>query len=384
MIEFDQILNRKGTNCAKWDRQGGDFLPMWVADMDFQAPAPLLKAVKERLEQGVFGYPASADAAVRAVIWHYEQKYGVKVLPEWIVWIPSVMPGANLACRVGGGDILYSTPMYTHIRRLPEEARAAVTEVPMTEDHLFYTMDFDALEAAVTPKTGVYVLCNPHNPVGRVFTRPELQKTAEFAKKHNLLVVADEIHCELILEGEHIPYFSLNPEAEQNSITLCSAGKIANIPGLPLAYAIIPNQALRKRFEEEALGLFSVRNILAETALTAAYDGSCDAWKEDLRNYLRGNRDYLEERIANIPGLFAVHNQATYLVWIDARKTGISDPFTFFRREAGVHFNDGKTYGQAGFVRLNFGCPRSQLKEALDRVEDAILRYRTKGEEKHE
>lgn len=384
MLQFDQILNRKGTNCAKWDRQGGDFLPMWVADMDFKAPEPLLKAVEERLRQGVFGYPASADEAAKAVIGHYERRYGVTVRPEWIVWIPSVMPGANLACRVGGGSILYSTPMYTHIRRLSQEARAAVTEVPMKEEHLFYTMDFEALERAVTPQTGVYVLCNPHNPVGRVFTRTELEQTADFAKRHGLLVVADEIHCELTLEGEHIPYFSLNPEAEQNSITLCSAGKIANIPGLPLAYAIIPNPRLRRQFEEESLGLFSVRNILAETALTAAYDGSCDAWKEELRSYLRSNRDYLEERIAEIWGLEAVHNQATYLVWIDTRKTGIADPFSFFRTEAGVHLNDGKTYGQDGFVRLNFGCPRSQLKEALDRMEDAIRRNRTKGEEKHE
>lgn len=374
MVQFDQVLNRKGTNCAKWDRQGGDFLPMWVADMDFQAPKPLLDAVEKRLKEGVFGYPASAKAAEEAVIGHYQRQYQVTVKPEWIVWIPSVMPGANLACRVGGGKILYSTPMYTHIRRLPQEARAEVTEVPMKETNLFYSIDFEALERAVTPETGVYVLCNPHNPVGRVFTRTELEQTAAFAKKHGLLVVADEIHCELTLEGTHIPYFSLNEEARENSITLCSAGKIANIPGLPLAYAIIPNTDLRGRFEGEALGLFSVRNTLAETALTAAYDGSCDTWKEELRSYLKANRDYLEERIAKIPGMRAVHNQATYLVWIDARESGISDPFTFFREQAGVHLNDGKTYGQEGFVRLNFGCPRSQLKEALDRMEAAILR----------
>ena len=294
MVQFDQVLNRKGTNCAKWDRQGGD------------------------------------------------------------------------------GSILYSTPMYTHIRRLPQEARAAVTEVPMKENNLFYTMDFEALEQAVTPQTGVYVLCNPHNPVGRVFTRQELTQVADFAKKHELFVVADEIHCELVLEGEHIPYFSLNKEAEQNSITLCSAGKIANIPGLPLAYAIIPNPDLRKRFEEETLGLFPVRNILSETALTAAYNGSCDAWKEELRDYLRANRDYLEVRISEIPGLKAVHNQATYLVWIDTRETGITDPYAFFLEKARVHFNDGKTYGLDGFVRLNFGCPRSQLKETLDRVEQTL------------
>lgn len=249
-------------------------------------------------------------------------------------------------------------------------------EVPMKEKNLHYEMDFDALEQAVTEDTGVLVLCNPHNPVGRVYTRAELEQTAAFTERHHLLVVSDEIHCGLTLEGEHIPFFSLNDRVKDYSITLSSAGKIANIPSLPSGFAIIPSQELRRRFQDISLGLFSTPNALSFEALHAAFDGSCDEWKEELRDYLRENRDYLESRIAGIDGLRVVHNEGTYLAWIDARDTGIEDPFSFFKEKAGVRFNNGADYGQKGFVRLNFGCPRSQLKEALDRVEAALQAYR--------
>lgn len=372
MSRFDQIINRKGTNCAKWDMQGGDYIPMWVADMDFTAPPAVLDAVQKRLNHGVFGYGAIAKQTAQAISQHYQKTYGVELPVEWIVWIPSVMPGANIACRVGGGKIIYSTPMYTHIRKLPQEAHTGVIEVPMKENNLHYEMDFDALEEAVTDDTGVLVICNPHNPVGRVFTREELEKAAAFAERHHLLIVSDEIHCELTLEGQHTPFFSLNDRVKEYSITLSSAGKIANIPSLPSGFAIIPSPELRKRFQDISLGLFSTPNALSFEALNAAFNGSCDEWKDELRDYLRANRDYLEERIAKIEGLRVVHNEGTYLAWIDARETGIEDPFTFFKEKAGVRFNDGADYGQKGFVRINFGCPKSQLKEALDRVEAAL------------
>lgn len=376
MSIFDAEILRKGTGCAKWDGQGGDYLPMWVADMDFASPPPLLEAVERRLRHGVFGYGVYPEEAAEAVIGHYRKNYSVEVQRDWIVWIPSVMPGANLACRVGGGSILYNIPMYTHIRRLPQEARTQVTEVQMEEKDLHYTFSLEAMEKAFTPGTGVYVLCNPHNPVGRVWTRQELQQIEDFSNTHHILVVSDEIHCELTLEGRHIPYFSLSDRAAQNSITVSSAGKIANIPALPMGFAIIPSPILRKRFQEEALGLFSTPNALAVAALTAAYNGSCDEWKAELLQYLRRNRDITEKRISAMPGLRCVHNEATYLCWIDARDAGFKNPYQFFLDKAGVRLNDGADYGAPGFVRLNFGCPEKQLTRALDQMEAALRRGR--------
>lgn len=372
MFDFDKEIKRKGTNCSKWGHQGGDFIPMWVADMDFPLVPPIMDAIQRRLSHPVFGYGGYPEEAAEAVIRHYQEAYGAAVSRDWLVWVPSVMPGANLACRAGGGDMVYNTPMYTHIRRLPKEAGVNAVEVPMREEGLHYTLDFEAMEQAITPDVKVFVNCNPHNPVGRVMTRSELEEIDGFAHRHSLLVVSDEIHCELILEGRHIPYFTLNERAEQTSITLSSAGKIANIPGLPLAFAIIPNKELSKSFQEEACGLFSHPNELAVAAISAAYDGSCKEWKDRLIDYLRQNRNYLEERIRKIPRLHAVHNEATYLCWIDARESGIHDPYTFFRDKAGVRLNDGRDYGKEGFVRLNFGCPRKQLTEALDRMEEAV------------
>lgn len=372
MSIFDTEIVRKGTGCAKWDAQGGDYLPMWVADMDFASPAPLIEAVERRVRHGVFGYGVYPEEAAQAVIRHYRKKYDVEVRKEWIVWIPSVMPGATLACRVGGGSLLYNTPMYSHIRKLPKEVKAPVIEVPLEEHNLRYSFSLPALEAALTPEVGVYILCNPHNPVGRVWTRAELGAIEDFAAAHRLLVISDEIHCELILEGRHIPYFSLSERAAEHSITLSSAGKIANMPGLPMGFAIIPNPALRRRFKEEARGLFSSPNVLTVAAITAAYDGSCEAWKKELLAYLRENRDLVEARVKAMPGLDCIHNEATYLCWIDARAAGLPDPYKFFRDKAGVRLNDGLEYGVPGFVRLNFGCPRKQLTRALDLMEEAL------------
>lgn len=379
MSQFDTIIPRKGTFCAKWDRQGGDYLPMWVADMDFTCAPALLSAVEKRLSHGVFGYGANTEETGEAIVSHYKRLYQADITTEDLVWIPSVMPGANLACRLAGGKMIYQTPMYSHIRRLPKEARTTAIEVPMKEEDLYFTMDFDALEAAIDEETKVFILCNPHNPVGRVFSREELLKVADFCEKHDLLVVSDEIHCELVFDRPHIPFFTVSDWARNHSITLSSAGKISNIPGLPTGFAIIPNREMREQYRDICLGLFSTPNALSFAALCASYNGSCAGWKCELLSYLENNRDYMEERLKKM-GLPVVHNEGTYLAWIDVRGEGIEDPFTFFRENAGVHMNAGTEYDRngKGFVRLNFGCPMSQLKEALDLCEKALIAHRNK------
>ncbi|MCD8077601.1 MAG: aminotransferase class I/II-fold pyridoxal phosphate-dependent enzyme [Lachnospiraceae bacterium] len=232
-------------------------------------------------------------------------------------------------------------------------------------------MDFEAMEAACDENVKSFVLSNPHNPSGRVFSREELTELQDFCSRHDLLMISDEIHCDLVFEGKHVPWFSVNEEAREHSVTLTSASKTYNIPAIPYAFAIIPNAELRQKYLDICYGLFSPVGVLGIEALRAAY-GQCGEWHRELIAYLRANRDYMEERIRSIPGISVNHNEATYLAFADCRELGLEDPWTFFREKAGVNFNDGRDFDAPGYVRINFACPRSQLKEALDRVETAV------------
>jgi cystathionine beta-lyase len=371
MNNFDEIIDRKNTACAKWDHQGGDYIPLWIADMDFLAPKPIIEAIEKRLQHRIFGYTRIEDDFTDTIINFYKREYNYTIKKEWIVLVPSVMPGANIACRISRGDIIYSTPIYSHIRELPKEARCNVVDVPLKIENKKYTFDFEAMENAITDKVKAFVLCNPHNPVGRVYTYDELIKVVEFCEKHDLLLISDEIHSELIFEGKHIPAFTINEEAKERVITLTSGAKTYNLPGMPQGFAIIPNQKLRYEFLREAEGLFSNPSVLTMEGLKAAYN-ECGEWKRELIDYLIKNRDYIENRIEKIEGLEINHNEGTYLAWIDARKTGLENPYKFFLDKAGVKFSDGTEFGREGFVRINFACPRATLEQALDKVEKAL------------
>lgn len=272
---------------------------------------------------------------------------------------------------------MYSIPMYDHIRHLYEEAKLPVVEIPMKQDENYHhSMDMDAMEALVTPEIKSLILCNPHNPLGRVFTREELLELQNFCKRHNLLVISDEIHCELDLEKRHIPFFALSEEAAKYSVTVSSAGKICNIPGLPMGFAIIPNEDLRAKFITRQDGLLPCGNVVTLAAYEKAYDGSCDIWKEELRTYLAENRDLAEERFGKIPEIRTPHNEGTYLLWLDCSTMGLENPAEFFLEKAHVKVCDGEIYGNRQCVRFNYGCPRSQLLETLDRMEKAIREWR--------
>lgn len=377
MYDFDKLPCRAGSDSVKWHEVSGDIIPMWVADMDIQSAPPVVEAAVERASHPYYGYPYNQDELKPLVVAHYEKLYQIKVDPEWIVWIPSVIPGVVTALQMMGGEFMYSVPMYDHIRRLDAEAKLPVTEVPMKRDeNCRYTMDMEALEAAVKPEIKSLILCNPHNPVGRVYTREELLELQSFCQKHNLLIISDEIHCELDLEGRHIPFFSLNKEALENSVTLSSAGKICNIPGLPLGFAIIPNADLRAKFVSRQDGLQPSGNVVTLAAYEKAYDGSCDQWKKELREYLAGNRDMAEDCFRKIPEIKLPHNEGTYLLWLDCSDMGLENPSEFFLEKAQVKVCDGEIYGYGQCVRFNYGCPRSQLQETLDRMEKAIEKWR--------
>ena len=377
MYDFDRPAARRDSDSLKWSNLPEDVIPMWVADMDFQSPPPIIDAMLERVQHGYYGYPYTLRALKETIIAHYEKTYHATVEADWIVWVPSVIPGVANALQILGGTYLYSTPMYDHIRQLYQETGRPRIEVPMQRDERCrYTMDMDALAAAVTPEVRSLVLCSPHNPVGRVFQKEELLALQDFCQKHGLVTVSDEIHCELDLENRHIPFFSLSDAAAQSSITLSSAGKICNIPGLPMGFAIIPNEELRQKFRKRLQESTPAPNVMTLAAYQKAYDGSCALWKEELRTYLRANRDLAEARLQAIPEIKTPHNEGTYLLWLDCSALGLEDPADFFLKHARIKVSPGEVFGCRQFVRLNLGCPRKQLTEVLDRIEAAVRERR--------
>lgn len=377
MYGFDKRPDRLGSDAYKWNGAAEDVIPMWVADMDIMSPPAIIEAITKRVQHPYYGYPYTQEGLTPLVVDHYKKLYGVRVEKEWILWLPAVIPGVAAALQAIGGIFAYSVPMYDHIRSLGKETGLDCIEVPLGLDGANrYYMDLAVLDTALGAEVKSYVLCSPHNPVGRVFDKAELEGLWSFCAKHGITVISDEIHCELDFENRHIPFFALGGEAAENSVTVSSAGKICNIPGLPLGFAIVPNPKLRAAVARRLEGLQASGNVITLAAYEKAYDGSCDEWKAALRAYLKDNRDMAEARLNAIPELKTTHNEGTYLLWVDCSALGLDDPSDFFLQKARVRLSAGANYGNKDFVRLNFGCPRAQLEEALDRMEAAVASLR--------
>ena len=379
--DFDRVIDRRSTESNKWHKFPPEVLPLWVADMDFPSPEPVIRALRERVEHGFFGYGAEQPEFHEVTCDRLLKRYGWKVSPEALVLLPGVIAGFNMAARAvasPGDGILMQLPVYPPILRLPDNVKMSRDGVDLVRGaEGRYTIDMDAFERAITPLTRMFLLCNPHNPVGRVFTREELARMAEICLRRGLVICADEIHGELIYPGhQHVPIASLDPEIEARTITLMAPSKTFNLAGLRCAVAVIPNQALREKFVAARLDMVQTPNILGYTAMLAAYrDGQ--PWLDDLLRYLESNRDFLVKHVRNnFPGIEVGVPEATYLAWLDCRKARIpnNDPFTFFLDTGKVSFNDGATFGRGGqgFVRMNFGCPRSLLVEGLERMGTAL------------
>ena len=377
VFDFDEMVDRRGTASEKWEKyRDRDILPMWVADMDFRSPPAVIEALHRRTEHGVFGYTGPPPELVEATLSMLERDHGWQVDPGWIVWLPGLVSGLNVTCRAVGEDgdeVLTLVPVYPPFLSAPGYSRRGVVRVPLREENNRWGLDFERLEAAVTPRTRLFMLCNPHNPVGRVFDRAELQGLAEFCLQRGIVICADEIHCGLLLDPDkrHIPIATLAPEVAQSTITLMAPSKTFNIAGLGCAFAVIPSEALRRRFRQVKAGIVPMLNPYGYLAATVAYR-DCADWRAALIDYLKSNRDTLDEALGRMAGgLTMAPVEATYLAWIDVRGTGVSGPVRFFE-EAGVGLQDGCDFDGAGFVRLNFGCPRSVLKEALSRMSRAL------------
>lgn len=376
-FDFDTIIDRKNTASEKWDRyQGRDIIPMWVADMDFRAPPAVIEALHDRVSHGIFGYTHPPDELAEVVSSVFMRDYDWKIEAEWLVWLPGLVTGLNVACRaVGGSDdgVLTFTPVYPPFMSAPMLSQRSLVKVPLrlhAEDR--WAWDPAELERSITPRTRLLLLCNPHNPVGRVWSRTELIQLAELAERHDLMICSDDIHAGLVLDNDkrHIPIAALAPEIARRTITLHAPSKTFNIPGLGCSLAIISDHALRSSFRKAMGRIVPHVNTLGYTAALAAYSHG-EPWRRELIAYLRASRDLLAGELDSLPGLSMAHVEATYLAWIDARGIGIEQPARFFE-QAGVGLSDGADFDAPGFMRLNFGCSRQLLRNALLRMRTAL------------
>jgi cystathionine beta-lyase len=374
--DFETIIDRSNTGSEKWDRYAGrDIIPLWVADMDFRSPRPVVEALQERVAHGVFGYTHPTPGVVAAVLDHLQRDFGWQVDADWLVWLPGLVCGLNVLCRtVGevGDEIITFTPVYPPFMSAPVLSQRVTVKVPLVLQHGRWVADLDLLERAITPHTKMLLLCSPHNPVGRVWSRGELEQFAAVAERHDLVIGSDDIHAGLVLDEAtpHVPIATLSGETARRTITLLAPSKTYNIPGLGCSFAVISDAALRKSFIRAAGRIVPHVNLLGYTAAEAAYRHG-EPWRQQLLTYLRGNRDLLMREVNALPGLSMTPVEATYLAWIDARETDRDNPARLFE-EHGVGLSDGADFGLPGFVRLNFGCSRILLREALLRMGRAV------------
>jgi cystathionine beta-lyase len=375
-FDFDRPIDRRNTASLKWDRYAGrDILPMWVADMDFASPEAVIQALHERVDHAVLGYTRPPASLNEATVDALQQQYHWAIRPEWIVWLPGLVTGLNVACRSVGHDgdgVVTATPVYPPFLKAPGLCRRQCATVPLALDQAGWHWDLERFEASLTPRTRLLLLCSPHNPVGRAFRYDELAALIEICERRDVVICSDEIHGDLILEPgrRHIPTAAVSPAAHDRCITLMAPSKTFNIPGLGCAFAVIANDRLRRRFRDAMAGIVPEVNLLGFAAAEAAYRYGWE-WHRALLDYLRQNRDLVYQALTRMPPLRTYLPEATYLSWIDARGLDVTDPAAFFEA-AGVGLSDGKDFGAEGFLRLNFGCRRSLLKEALERMRRAL------------
>lgn len=376
MNSFDALIDRSGTDSLKWDRyRGADMLPMWVADMDFASPPAVQNALHERINHGVFGYTLPPDELVDVLLARFRDMYGWSIERDWLVWLPGVVPGLVAACDAftePGDEVVTLTPIYPPFLHIPEHCGRRLVTAPLASSEHGYRLDAEAFERALSPHTRLLLLCQPHNPVGRVFTQEELLPLLDICRKYGVTVCSDEIHCDLILDGRpHRPVASLDTKNPERVVTLMSPGKTFNTAGLNLGFAVIPDRDMRARFSNARHYGMPHPNLLAYTAALAAYR-DCDSWRQELLQVLSRNADCVQKTVTErMPGVQTHRVEATYLAWLDARKLDHDNPCALFRRFR-VALSDGVDFGAPGFVRLNFGCPKTLLEKGLDRMVQAV------------
>ncbi|WP_346796524.1 PatB family C-S lyase [Halomonas sp. Bachu 37] len=364
----------------KWHRYGEDILPLWVADMDFRSPPEVVEALHARVEHGIYGYGEVPGGLPQALAEWSAHHYGWAIDPTWQQWLPGVVPAlhlATLALTEPGEGVLTVAPIYPPFLAVAERT-GRVTQTaylaPPDGTQGEWRLDLAALEAAITSNTRLLLWCQPHNPTGRIWREEELAGLAELVERHDLYVISDELHCDLLLpEGaRHRPLVMAYPALAARTITLWSPSKTFNLAGLTTACAIIADPELRRRFARTIKGLVPDGNVMGLVAAEAAYRHG-EPWRQELLSTLRGHRDYLMERANAWPGARMAEPEATYLAWIDLRKAGLGNtPQKALLERAGVALSNGADFGTPGFVRLNFGTTATQLQAAVERMDKVL------------
>lgn len=383
---FDQIINRENTDSLKYgvlkERFGrNDLLPLWVADMDFKSPPELVDALVKRAQYGIFGYPFASKEYYQAII-NWQKKYHQwEVVQEEISYVPGIVKGIAFALEVfseKGDQIIIQPPVYHPFRIIPTLHEREVVYNPLILEDGQYKMDFEGLEKLITGKCKILLLSNPHNPGGRVWSKEELKKLAEICYKHKVLVISDEIHSDLVLNGnKHIPFASVSTEAEQNSITFNAPSKTFNIAGIVTSYSIIKNEKIRESYHKYLVSNeLNDGTIFAYLALQMAYEKG-EAWLTELKTYIEGNIQYVTDYLQkNIPQIKVMIPEASFLLWLDCRGLNLSQKelTSLFVNKAHLALNDGAMFGKegTGFMRMNIGCPRSTLEKALHQLQEAV------------
>ena len=384
---FDEIIDRKGTSCVKYDGlknayQGKEnLIPLWVADMDFATPDFIVEALKKRCEHPVFGYTFDDDEYYESIQTWLDYKYHWKTEREWISYIPGIVKGIGLAvqCFTQPGDkVIIQPPVYHPFRLVPTRMGREVVYNPLKLEDGIYKMDFEHLESLIDKDCKMLILSNPHNPGGVVWEKEALVKLAQICSAHGILVISDEIHAEMTYpQFRHHPFATVSEEAAACSVTFMAPSKTFNIAGIVSSYALVPDSRIREKFYSflEA-GELNAGTIFAFTATKAAYTYGAE-WLQQMRSYVIENVNFVDEYLKkNIPQIKVYRPQASFLVWLDCRELKLTQPelVQLFEDKAGLALNDGTMFGKEGegFMRLNIGCPRSILNQALESLKKAI------------
>jgi cystathionine beta-lyase len=377
---LDLIHDRLNSDSIKWHLYDPDVIPLWVADMDFLSPEPVIRALQERVAHGIFGYAKVSEELADVLVTRMDRLYGWKITPEDIIYFPGVVLGANLAIHAlttPADSIIMQTPLYPYLMAGPSVTGRHLQQCPLAKrDGGYYEIDYDRFEAYIDSTTRMFTLCSPHNPVGRVWRKEELERMAEICLSHDMYICSDEIHSDLVYSSHpHTPIAALSPEVGQRSVTMIAPSKTYNIPGLNAAVAIVQNPEIRKRMNAARQGLITNVNLLGMTAMLAAYrDGG--EWLKNVLQYLESNRDFLYDYVNNeMPGISMFRLEGTYLAWLDCTEAHLPEqPGKFFLEKARVALNEGAGFNPGGedHARLNFACPRTTLTAGLERMKAAL------------